>query len=298
MLRPMLHRSSPLFAMLLLSCGMVAAGSVVAASKLAITALPPFTAAALRYGLAALILLPWAWMRHGRPRLGRRDGLILAAQAAFGSLGFSLLLLLGLRHGEAAPASVAAGSLPLLVLALDSVLRHHLPSRRLGLACLLALIGLAAAGRDGTLHPLVFAAIACEAVFVTLDRAMSRPPPPLSLSALLCLGGMLFTLPGALAEPWPAAPVPAAAWAALLWHAVIGTVFGFYCWYAGTARLGAAAAAPFTALFPLTGLAAAPLVLGTAPSPQTVLGGVLVIGAILLAAGSHGRGMAQKTEKV
>ncbi|MBI2239194.1 MAG: DMT family transporter [Magnetospirillum gryphiswaldense] len=293
----MSHRPSSIFAMALLGLGMVAAGSVVAASKLAVTSLPPFTAACLRYGLAAVILVPWAWTRHGLPRLSRHDGLILVAQATLGSLGFSLLLLLGLRLGEAAPASVAAGSLPLLVLALGSIQSRRMPRPRLLFACVLAVLGLAAAGRHGSLSSLIFAAIACEAAFVTLDRAMHHPPPPLTLSALLCLGGTLLTLPGALTESWPAA-VPAPAWAALLWHSVIGTVLGFWSWYAGTARLGAAAAAPFTALFPLTGLVASPLVLGVPPDTETVLGGVLVIGAILLAAAPHGRPMAEKTERV
>lgn len=293
----MLHRSSPLFAMLLLAGGMIAAGSVVVASKLAITALPPFTAATIRYGLAALILLPWAWARHGWPRLGRGDATILAAQTAFGSLGFSLLLLLGLRHADAAPASVAAGSLPLLVLSMGCVLHRVRPGPRLLAACMVAVIGLAVTGRGGSLHPLIFAAIACEAAFVTLDRAMRNPPQPLMLSALLCVGGMVMTLPGALAEPWPAS-IPMTAWLALSWHAAIGTVCGFWCWYAGTARLGAAAAAPFTALFPLTGLIASPLVLGIPPDRETMLGGALVIAAILLAAGQRGCPMAPKTEKV
>ena len=279
-----MNRHPPLFAILLLSLGMIAAGSVVVATKLAAQSMPPFTAAALRYGLAAAVLLPWAWWRHGPPRMERGDGLVLLAQAALGSLGFSVLLLLGLRDGAAAPASVAAGTLPLLVLAGACLARRRRPSPRLAAACVLAALGVTVAGEGGAIHPLVFAAIACEAGFVSLDRVMRRPPPALMLSALLCLGGLLLTLPGAATETWRPAAWPISAWLALLWHGLVGTVAGFVCWYSGTARVGAAAAAPFTALFPLTGVVAAPLVLGVPLDHALAGGGALVAGAIVLAA--------------
>ncbi|MBR9973008.1 DMT family transporter [Magnetospirillum sulfuroxidans] len=279
-----MSRHSPLFAALLLSAGMIAAGSVVVAAKLTALALPPFTAAALRYALAAAILLPWAWRRHGIPRLDRHDAVILLCQAALGSLGFSVLLLLGLRHGDAASASVAAGTLPLLVLAGSCLGQRRLPTPRLALASALAGLGVVAASHGGPVDPLIFAAIACEAAFVSLDRLMRQPPPPLTLSALLCLGGLLLTLPAALAEAWTPQSWPLSAWLALSWHGLVGTVLGFLCWYGGTARLGAGRAAPFTALFPITGIAAAPLVLDSPFALTTGLGGGLVVAGILLAA--------------
>jgi drug/metabolite transporter (DMT)-like permease len=279
-----MSRYAPLFAALLLSAGMIAAGSVVVAAKLTAQALPPFTAAALRYALAAVILLPWAWRRHGMPRLDRHDAVILISQAALGSLGFSVLLLLGLRHGDAAAASVAAGTLPLMVLAGSCLGQRRMPTLRLALASGLAGLGVVAASHAGPVDPLIFAAIACEAAFVSLDRLMRRPPPPLTLSALLCLGGLVLTLPGTLAETWAPQSWPLSAWLALSWHGLVGTVLGFLCWYGGTARLGAARAAPFTALFPVSGIAAAPLVLDSPFALTTALGGGLVVAGILLVA--------------
>lgn len=294
-----MSRSSPLFAVLLLTIGMIAAGSVVIATKLAVQSLPPFTAAALRYALAAAILLPWAWKRHGWPRLSRRDSLILVAQAAIGSLGFSILLLFGLRHGDAAPASVVAGTLPVLVLTATCLGQRRLPTPRLATACWLAGLGVISASNGGTINPLVFAAIVCEAAFVSLDRLMHAPPPPLTLSALLCLGGLILTLPGTLTETWTPLSWSLSAWLALAWHAGIGTVLGFLCWYGGTARLGTARAAPFTALFPLTGIAAAPLVLGNPLALDSMIGGGLVISGILLAVWpERGSTMAPATERV
>lgn len=294
-----MSRPSPLFAALLLAIGMIAAGSVVIVAKLAVQSLPPFTAAALRYALAAGILLPWAWKRHGWPRLGRGDSLLLIAQAAVGSLGFSILLLFGLRHGDAAPASVVAGILPLLVLTATCLGRGRLPTPRLVAACGVAGLGVISASGGGAIDPLIFAAIACEAAFVSLDRLMRAPPPPLALSALLCLGGLILTLPGTLTETWAPLSWPLSAWLALFWHAGIGTVLGFLCWYGGTARLGAARAAPFTALFPLTGIAAAPLVLGSPLAGASVIGGGLVAGGILLAVWpGRGSAMAPTTERV
>ena len=281
---------------------MIAAGSVVVTTKLVAQSLPPFTAACLRYGLASAILLPWAWRRHGWPRLDWRDGLILLVQAGLGSLGFSVLMLWGLRSGDAASASVATGTLPILVMAGTCVLRRQPPSLRLSAACLLAAGGTLAAIGPQPVNVAVFAAILCEAAFVSLDRALRVPPPSLSIAALLCLGGMVLTAPGAMSESsaWAQAQWPLAAWASLLWHGVVGTVLGFVCWYAGTSVAGAAAAAPFTALFPLTGLLATAVVLGRPISDGAALGGGLVIAAIFLAAGWSlvRRTLAEGTEKV
>lgn len=272
--------------------GMAGAGSVVVASKLAGAGLPVFTAAAARYGLAALVLAPWALAR-GEPlwRSGR-DGLLLAAQAAAGSLGFSVLMLAGLRLTGGADAAVIAGTLPAMVALLSLLLpgRSRLGGKGWAAAGLAGLgtisLGLGGGGTGshwlGDL--LLLGAMAGEAAFVLLNRALRAPLPPVGLSAAMCLGGLALTLPPALAELGGLEPamVPWSAWAAILWHALVPTVLGFVLWYAGAARLGGAEAAVATALMPVAAALLSQLVLGERLAGHHLLGIALVLAAILV----------------
>lgn len=275
--------------------GMAGAGSVVVASKLAGAGLPVFVAAAARYGLAALVLVPWALAR-GEPlwRTGR-DGRLLAVQAAAGSLGFSVLMLAGLRQAGGADAAVIAGTLPAMVAVLSLLLPGGgRPGGRGWAAVGLAGLGTASLGLGG--HEgaearwlgdlLLLGAMAGEAAFVLLNRALRAPLPPVGLSAAMCLAGFVLTLPPALAELGgldPAA-VPRSAWAAVVWHALVPTILGFVLWYAGAARLGGAEAAVATALMPLAAALLSNLVLGERLGGHHLLGIALVLAAILVPA--------------
>lgn len=270
--------------------GMIGAGSVVPASKLAAEGLPLFTAAAGRYAIAALVLVPWALRRHGLPRLDVRDGMILAAQGAAGSLGFAVLTLAGLRLTGGADAGVIAGTLPALVAILAALLPGGRMSRSGWIAAAAASLGAACLGLGGAAGTaggqrllgdlLLLGAMAGEAAFVLLNRALRRPLPPLSVSALMCLLGLAFTLPAALGEG--VSDVPFAAGAAVLWHALVPTVAGFVLWYAGAARVDGAEAAAFCALMPVTAVLSSAVVLGEAVGPHHLLGVALAAAGLLV----------------
>ncbi len=276
--------------------GMASAGSVVVASKLAGAGLPIFVAAALRYGLAAMVLVPWALKRRERLWPSGRDRLLLVAQAAAGSLGFSVLMLAGLRHTGGTDAAVIAGTLPALVGLLSLALPGAGLGRRGWGGVLLAGLGTASLGLGaGTAEAqhgggrwlgdlLLLGAMAGEAVFVLLNKAMRAPMPPVAVSAVMCLLGLLATLPFAVnqAAEFDLAAAPWSAWAAVLWHALVPTILGFVLWYAGSARLGGAEAAVSTALMPVSAALLSVLVLGENPGLHHLLGIALVLAAMAL----------------
>lgn len=275
--------------------GMALAGSVVVASKVATDGLPVFTAAAARYGLAALILVPWSLARHGVPRPGRHDGIILLGQAAAGSLGFSVLLLLGLRHTGAADAAVITGTLPAMVGLLSvTLLRQHISAAGWG-GIALASLGAASLnlGDGGVGQPeiaerlmgdvLILGAVAAEAAFVLLDKRLRAPMPAVTVSALMCLLGFAMTAPMAALEVTESGvPLFSTAWGAVLWHALVPTVAGFLLWYTGTARLSGDEAAISTAVMPLAAILLSVLVLGERLEIRHGIATVLVIAAMLI----------------
>lgn len=166
-------------------CGlaMVTVGSTVVASKLIVEGLSPFTAVALRFGLAlpcfvalmALTRTPW-------PRPSAADARLLVVQAGLGSVGYTVLLMLGVGLGSAGAAGIAAGTLtPMVALVAWLLLRERPGAVQLGA------IGLASAGvllvtsggSAGEAGPgalagvlLVLGAVVCEAVFLLLNRRL------------------------------------------------------------------------------------------------------------------------------
>lgn len=278
-----------------LGLGMATAGSVVVASHVAAASLPVFVAAAARYAIACVILVPLA-LRTPWPRLCRRDLAVLAAQGAAGSLGFSVLLLLGLRHTTAADAGVVAGFLPAAVALLSWLLLGEATSRRTWLAAGLAGAGIVAlhTGGEGAGAPvtgqrllgnlLVLGAVMGEAAFVMLNKAMRVKLPPLAVAAAMSLLGLVFTAPPAAFElaATGLGATAVAGWLAVLYHAAVPTVLGFWLWYAGAARVSGGEAGPFTAVMPLSAVLLAWLVLGEPLEPRHLAGAALVLSAILL----------------
>lgn len=284
--------------MALCAAAMATVGSTVVASRLIAGGLPPFTATALRFAVAAPVL--WLLMRLSRaawPRPDRRDGWLLLVQAAAGSVGYTVLLILGTRYAPAADAGVVAGTLP-AVAALFAVLAlGERPGRALVLSIALATAGVlaitlpearAAARGEGAGallgHALVLGAVACEAAFILVNKRLRVPVAPLALSATMSTLGLLVCLVPALLEQAWRQPVSPVALAAAVYYALVPGVLGFWLWFAGSQRLAGAQASLMTAVMPVTALALAALVLGERVTPWQLGGCALVLLAVLAAA--------------
>jgi len=272
---------------------MVLVGSTVAASKIIAAGLPPFTATAIRFAMALpLFLIIMRMTRTRWPVLARRDWVLLFVQAAAGSVGYTTLLISGLRHTSAADAGVIIGTLPVMSALIAIVLLGERPGR-----AMLGAIGLATAGvlaialqpRSDAAHPLlgnllVMGAVVCEGLFILLNKRLRTPVPPLALSALMSAFGLLTALLPALWEAsWQLhASVQAThALAAVAYYAIVPTVGGFVLWYAGAARVSGAEASLFTALAPVAAVVFAATLLGEAVSARQVGGIACVLAAVL-----------------
>ena len=132
---------------------------------------------------------------------------------------------------------------------------------------------------------LVLAAVACEAVFILLNRRLSAPLPPLALStAMSGLGFVLALVPAAF--EWHAA---AAGWtigavSAIAYYALVPTVLGYVCWYAGSARTSGTEAALFTAVAPVSAVLFAVALFGETLGGTRLLGIALVVAGMLAGA--------------
>jgi len=276
---------------LYLALAMVTVGSTVVASKLIAAGLPPFTATALRFAVALPLFLallrltgtPW-------PRPPARDWPVLLIQAGAGSVGYTALLITGLRYTSAADAGVIIGTLPVVSTAIAILVLGERPR-----PATLGAIGLAAAGvffiaaqtGPGSPHSLlgnalVFGAIVCEGLFILLNKRLCQPPRPLAQSTLMTALGLAVAGLAALAEaPWSLS-LPPQALSAVAYYAAVPTVAGFLLWYAGAERVSGAEASLFTAVAPVSALLLAALVLGEPVTPRQLAGVACVLASVAI----------------
>lgn len=283
----------------LLALAMATVGSIVPASKVIAPALPPFLAGALRLAVAAAVLVPWARRREPdalAAGLDRHDRLLLALQAAAGTVGFTVLMILGVARTSAADASVVSGSLPAMAALVAVALFGERPGARRWLAILLATAGVVAVSLSADAGPagparlagnlLVLGAVASESLFILLNKRLHRRLPALTQAAAMTVLGLAWVAVPALLEARRAdlAAVPAGAWGAVAYYGLVPTVLGFAWWYRGAERVSGAEAGVFTAVMPLAGAALSALVLGEPLGLRHAVGLALVTAAVVLAA--------------
>ena len=275
-----------------LAAAMVLVGSTVVASKIIGTGLPPFTATALRFAIALPCFgLLMALTGARLPRLGRRDWLLLAAQAIAGSVGYTALLIAGLQRASAVDGGIILGTLPLVSAAIGILLLGERPGKATLAAIAAAGFGVwlmtrhAAAADGGSSlagNALVLGAVLCEGLFILLNKRLRVPVAPLALSAVMAAFGFAFSALASIAEaPWTLA-LSAPALAATAYYALVPTVGGFVLWYAGAARVKGAEAALFTALAPVSAVALAAGLLGEPLAAQQLAGMACVLGAVVI----------------
>ncbi|WP_241055476.1 DMT family transporter [Achromobacter xylosoxidans] len=274
-----------------LAAAMALVGSTVVASKVIAAGLPPFTATAMRFALALPCFALLGWLAGTRlPRLDRRDWLLLAAQAVAGSVGYTTLLIAGLRRTSAVDGGVILGTLPLVSAAIAIAVLGERPGKATLLAIAAAAAGVwlmthgdAASGAGSWIgNALVLGAVLCEGLFILLQKRLRAPVPPLALSTLMCAIGLAVCLPASLAEaPWTLA-LSGEALLAVAYYALVPTVAGFVLWYAGAERVAGSEAALFTAIAPVSAVVLAALLLDESMSARQLAGMACVLGAVLI----------------
>ncbi|WP_322014663.1 DMT family transporter [Paraburkholderia sp. J12] len=276
-----------------LTLAMMTVGSTVVASRIVAAGLPPFTATALRFAIALpLFLVLMRVTRTPWPMLAPKEWALLFVQAGAGSVGYTTLLISGLRYTSAADAGVIIGTLPVVSAAFAIVVLRERPRPAVLLAIALAAAGvlaIVARSHAGSAHSLlgnalIFGAVGCESLFILLNKRLRTPVAPLALSTLMAAFGFAVAATAAGFEmPW-AYPVSSRAVTAIAYYALVPTVGGFVLWYAGAARVSGAEAALFTAVAPVTAVVLAAFLL----RESVGFGQMIGIGCVLLAVFSLG----------
>ena len=243
----------------------------------------------LRFGIAgALMLVLMRWRGMVWPR-----GCTLLQLAAMGGLGY-----VGQSYCYFAALQYASAGLTALLLylypAIVTVLSALLARRRLSLLRMLAVVatlfgtGLAVGGSLagstlgillGVTAALIYSVYILVGERVTpLSGALPSTTVILLAAALVC--GLVVVARG------PAFPTSALGWAAVGSIALLSTAVAVITFFAGMARLGAADAATLSTLEPVVSIVLAALFLDEALGRWQIVGGAIVLGAVILLARS------------
>lgn len=245
---------------------------------------------ALRYGIAAVLLaLLLARTGVGRGgvaavrRMTVRLWLRLALLAATGMIGFNVAILAAERTAEPAVPGVLVGCAPLVVAILAPLLAGRRPAARLAAGAGVVAVGAAVVqglGRtDAAGLGYSVLALVGEVSFALLAVPLLGVLGPVLLSACACAFAAVEAVAvGVLVEgaAWLRLPDGAEA-VALGWQAVVVTVVGFVCWYAGMQRIGAERAVLFSGLIPVSAALTAPAV-GTGELGVGQIAGSVLVG--------------------
>jgi drug/metabolite transporter (DMT)-like permease len=266
------------------AAAMVCVGGSVAVSSVLYRA-PVFTAEAIRYAVACLLLVALARLSGRtlhRPR--GAEWLWLSGIAVTGLVVFNVALVEGSRHAEPAVLGVAVACVP-AVLALAGPLLEGSRPRAAAVVAALVVTGGAAlvqgVGRADAVG-VAWAAVvfACEAGFTLLAIPVLRRHGPWGVSVhATWLATIGFALIGVVHEgPGAAARLTRADWLAVAYLAVAVTAVAFVLWYTSVSRLGASRAGLLTGIAPVAAAASGVLLGGPAPRPL-VWAGIAVVGA-------------------
>jgi drug/metabolite transporter (DMT)-like permease len=261
-------------AYLCLASAMALVGSYVGLSKLLVAVFPVFLLAWLRFGIAAVAMIPWTRRPPEEAPAQARDRRLLFLEAFLGNFLFSIFMLFGVAMSSALAAGVIMAALPAAVALLSWLFLHERISPRTGLAIACAVAGIAlvsfaqrgGGGEAGSvLGPLLLmGAVFCEASYVVIGKRLTGRVSPKRISALVNLWGLALVTPLGAWQAWDhdfGATTPATWWL-LLFYALAASMVSVWLWMTGLRHVPASSAGVYTVMLPVSAGLVAVLVLG------------------------------------
>jgi DME family drug/metabolite transporter len=195
------------------------------------------------------------------------------------------------RVGVAIATLVTLCTAPVLVAVLSTVLLGERPSRRLGLAALLAMLGTVllvspaeGTGLDGSSCTGILLALGSAlgyAIVAIVSRRIASQHHPLVPVTVGFAVGSVALLPFLLLDG-PQMGFPAAGWLLLLYLGTVPTAIGYVLFTIGMRSTAATVASILTLVEPLTAAVLAWLLFDERLGPLALIGAALLLGAVVL----------------
>jgi len=198
------NRSTSLTTYAMLFFGMALFGSATPLSKLVTQGFPVFIAGGTRVLLAFIVLWPFIKVSHLRHYQGR-DRWLLLGIAVLGTLGFTALMLYGMKLATGVTGSVVMSTTPAVTAVLSIAFFKDEVTLKKVLALALAIAGVLLLQLKAGKHSsepqswlgiiLIFAAVCCEAAYTLMGKALTKNYPPEEISGLSALIAIVCFIP-------------------------------------------------------------------------------------------------------
>jgi drug/metabolite transporter (DMT)-like permease len=249
----------------------------------------PITVLFLRFTIAAVVMnLIMVLRRIAYPRSLILLELILLGAIAY--VGESLAYFLALKMASAGLVALLLYIYPALVTALSAIfLKEHLTRVKI-VALFLALSGTALTLRissGGSLMGILLgiAAAVDYAIYILLgSRIVRRSGPMASTTVIITSTAGVYV--GIVAIQGAIYPSTSTGWIAIIAIALISTVLAFVTFFAGLKRIGPTSTSTLSTFEPIVAVVLAAIVLGETISSIQILGGILILAAVVLLATS------------
>jgi drug/metabolite transporter (DMT)-like permease len=278
----------------LAAAAMVCVGSSVAVSQTVVDA-PLFTLQAVRYALAAVLLLVIA--RVGGRRLPRPRGwewAWLGGVAATGLVLFNVGIVRGVEHAEPAVIGVAVAAVPLALAVGGPLAAGIRPAAVVVAGAAVVSVGAALVSGGGRADAvgLGWAAVVlvCEAAFTLLAVPVLGRLGPWAVSLhAVWLAAVALAVLGVLVDgPTVVITLDARDLLAAAYLAAVVTALAFVLWYGAVGRIGAARAGLFTGVVPVTAALGGVLLGGPVPAAPVWIGTAVVAAGLVIGFAARG----------
>ncbi len=256
----------------------------------------PFSAAFLRFAVAAFLLLAIVRKREGRfPRLARSQWLPVILLGLTGVFAYNAFFFKGLQLISAGRASLVIALNPVLVALFSAWLFSEKlsPVKIAGILTSVtgAMVVISRGNLAGVLKGgvgfgelIIFGCVLSWVAYSLIGKTVMQTLSPLVATAYAALTGMLLLaipawvegLPGDL----PGYTLPE--WISIFYLGLFGTVIGFVWYYEGIRKIGPMRAALFINFVPVSAIALAYFILAEPITMSLMVGACLVITGVYL----------------
>lgn len=280
-----------------LTASMALVGLYVALSKPLVAVLPVFALAFLRFGIAAVAMLPFTRRAPAETPLSATEHRLLFVQSFFGNFLFSICLLTGMTQTTATAAGVVLSTLPAAVALLSWLVLRERLSPRVIVAIALAVGGItllqfarsdgaatASAAWRGNL--LILGAVFCEATYVIIGKRLAATRTPLRVSALINLWGLALITPFGLwqLQQVDLGALSASTWGLLVFYSIAASLVAVWLWMTGLKHVPANQAGVFTVALPIAAALVGVFGFGERFTPLHAAALLLAAGGVVLIA--------------